>query len=417
MSSTTPIDFLELVRARPSLNLFPTENRMSPRALQALACDAVHRYPTSEGPDFFYGDTLGLSELYERCSQLACAFFGVRFAFVNLLSGLHAMHAVVSTFCKPGDRVFIMDPDCGGHYATGTICESYGYRYECIPFDRGSCLVDVEALERLARKNPPQLVYLDMSTIVRLPQIGRIRQAVGPEALICLDASHILGLLPATPEGTGLDFGGSTCSGSTHKSFPGPQKGIFLTDDSRLADRLRARLPFVVSSGHCNSVAALAITLEELLDHREHYASMVVRNARAFARCLAAGGFDVPGEAFGYTETHQVWIAPPASISAIDWGKRLLAANVRSTVVNLPVNGRPGLRLGVQELTRMGMGEQEMENVADILKQCLLDRESPERIQREVAALSRTFPTPRFIGGTGPNRGSPDAMHGLEVTP
>src|SRR5205807_8875577 len=29
-------------------NLFPTENRMSPRALAALASDAVHRYPSSE---------------------------------------------------------------------------------------------------------------------------------------------------------------------------------------------------------------------------------------------------------------------------------------------------------------------------------------------------------------------------------
>ena len=63
---------LESLQATPSLNLFPTENRMSPRALRALSSDAVHRYPTAEGPDFFYGDTLGLADMYEECASIYC---------------------------------------------------------------------------------------------------------------------------------------------------------------------------------------------------------------------------------------------------------------------------------------------------------------------------------------------------------
>ena len=393
----TSEELLAALAATPSLNLFPTENRMSPRALRALGSDAVHRYPTAEGPDFFYGDTLGLAEVYERCAELAREFFGARYAFVNLLSGLHTMHAVISSLSEPGDRVYIMDPTCGGHYATGPICAGYRLEVEHLPFDRTSCLVDVDALARMAQARPPRLVYLDVSTLVRFPHLAEIRRAVGPEATICLDASHILGLLPSAPEGTGLDAGASTCSGSTHKSFPGPQKGLFLTQDPRIAERFQARLPFVVSSGHSNSIGALAITLDELMEDRVRYGTAVRDNARALSLRLADRGFDVPGGAFGHTETHQVWIVPPPAVSAIDWGKRLLASAVRSTVVTLPVNGRPGLRFGVQELTRLGMGEAEMDRVAALCARCLLAEEAPERLRRDVAELSRAFSTPQFI--------------------
>ena len=170
----TSDDLLDALGATPSLNLFPTENRMSPRALRALSCDAVHRYPTAEGPDFFYGDTLGLAAVYERCAELAREFFGARYAFVNLLSGLHAMHAVISSLCETGDRVFVMDPTCGGHYATGPICSGYRLDVEHLPFDRGSCLIDLDALERMAREKPPHLVYLDVSTLVRFPRVSEI---------------------------------------------------------------------------------------------------------------------------------------------------------------------------------------------------------------------------------------------------
>ncbi len=396
-SLLTPEDVLRWLEARPSLNLFPTENRMSPRALRALSCDGVHRYPSAEGPDFFYGDTMGLAQVYERCAQLACEFFGARYAFVNLLSGLHTMHAVISSLCKPRHRVFIMDPTCGGHYATRSICEGYQLDVEYLPFDRESSLIDLDSLARMASERPPNLVYLDVSTIVRFPRMVEIRRAVGPQVTICLDASHILGLLPSTADGTGLGAGGSTCSGSTHKTLPGPQKGLFLTDDARIAERFQARLPFLVSSAHATSVGALAITLQEMMEDRAPYGRAVRGNAQALARRLAAHGFSVPGVAFGYTETHQVWIVPPQPTMAIEWGKRLLAACVRSTVVRLPVNGQPGLRFGVQELTRLGMGEAEMEKVAQICAHCLVQEKPVEGLRRDVAELSLAFPNPQFV--------------------
>lgn len=128
------MDVLDALCPRPSLNMFPTENRMSPRALAALSSDAAHRYPQSEGPDFFFGDVNGLARVYDRCTELAREYFGARHAFVPFLSGLHTMHTVLTALCAPGDRVLIMDPTRAGttppaRSATGTASAATSYRW------------------------------------------------------------------------------------------------------------------------------------------------------------------------------------------------------------------------------------------------------------------------------------------------
>jgi glycine/serine hydroxymethyltransferase len=146
-------------------------------------------------------------------------------------------------------------------------------------------------------------------------------------------------------------------------------------------------------------VAALAITLEELLPCRVEYAEQVIRNARSLAAHLADRGFEVPGAAFGYTETHQVWVEPPPGTPPKDWGKRLAASDIRSTTVRLPNSGRPGLRLGVQELTRTGMDTDAMAFVADILAAALLYGRAPDLVSAKVADLVADYQQVRWTAG------------------
>ena len=403
-----PDEILSLLEPVESLNLFPMENRMSPRAIRALAADAVHRYPGSEADDHFFGDVQGLRTVFDACVSVAKAYFGASYACISFLSGLQTMHAVVTALCRYGDRVLVLDPRGGGHYATATICEGYGYDYGFLPFDRESCLIDTAALESNVSERPPRMVYLDCSHVIRLPRIAELRRVVGPDPYICLDASHIFGILLDCPEGTGLEAGASSCSGSTHKTLPGPQKGMFLTNDATVAEKLEARLPFVVSNAHSNSVAALAITLAELMPHRYAYAAQVRRNARAFGRALHERGFDVQGASFGFTETHQVWVAPPIGVPGKEWGKRLCSVGVRSTTVALPTNRRLGVRLGVQELTRLGMREEEMDEIASIFERVLL-RDEASAAPRDIASLNRRFRDVQFITARSGERSAPVA--------
>lgn len=90
------MDVLAALQRKPSLNLFPIENRLSPRAAAALATDAVNRYPYSETPVAVYGDVTGLNAVYDYCVDLTKEFYGARHAFVQFLSGLHTMHTVLT---------------------------------------------------------------------------------------------------------------------------------------------------------------------------------------------------------------------------------------------------------------------------------------------------------------------------------
>lgn len=382
----------------PTLNLFPTENRMSAAALAALGSDLVSRYPGSEGDGYLYGDPSDVGALYAECTELTERYFGARTAFVQFLSGLHAMQSVVTTVCRPGDHVLVLDPTRGGHYATETICQDLGLSVQYVPVDAASLRIDPDSLAEVVRRHRPRLVYLDLSTVLRLPRPAELRAAVGPEPLLCLDASHLLGLLPAGLDTAELWSTVDLVSASTHKTFPGPQKAVVLTGRDEMAELIGGRLGFRVSSGHTNSVAALAVTLDELMTSRVPYGRAVVANARAFAAALAEHGHEVAGRSFGHTETHQVWIAPPPELDPTDWGRRLTSAGIRSTVVNLPAYGRSGLRLGVQELTRVGMGPADMVTVADLVDIALRQgtgSSAPPGLREKVATFATGFPDVR----------------------
>ncbi|MEN3586027.1 DegT/DnrJ/EryC1/StrS family aminotransferase [Streptomyces sp. ZYX-F-203] len=393
------MDVLATLRRKDSLNLFPIENRLSPRAAEALASDAVNRYPYSETPVAVYGDVSGLGGVHDHCVQLAKEFYGARHAFAQFLSGLHTMHTVLTALTPTNGRVMVLAPEDGGHYATVTVCEGYGYQVDFVPFDRDRLAIDHEALAERIAKHPADVVYLDASTTLRLPDARALR-AAAPDATICLDASHLLGLLPAAPDTLVLDGGFDSVSGSTHKTLPGPQKGLLVTDSDAIAEKIGARIPFTASSSHSASVGSLAITLEELLPHRVDYARQIMANARRLARELVEQGFDVAGADFGHTETHQIWVHPPEG-DAHAWGRLLTGADIRTTTVVLPSTTRSGLRLGVQEVTRWGMREDDMVPVAELLARLLLRGEDSAKVAMDVADLARCFPGVAYVDDHG----------------
>jgi len=186
-------------------------------------------------------------------------------------------------------------------------------------------------------------------------------------------------------------------NGSTHKTMPGPQKGLALTNRAHIWDRLQATMPYHVSNPHANAVGALAITFAEMMPCRRDYARAIKKNARSLASSLHDRGFSVAGAKFGFTETQQVWIEPSQGVDAIAWGHALKDAYVRSTVVPLPSTGLPGIRIGVQELTRIGMDDLAMERVADILARRLIDQVPAEIIRSEVAELVRGYTEVQFV--------------------
>jgi glycine hydroxymethyltransferase len=165
-----------------------------------------------------------------------------------------------------------------------------------------------------------------------------------------------------------------------------------------------------------NRVAALAVSAAEMLAFGEVYMAQIVRNARALAAALDRRGVPVLGKPKGYTSTHQVIVDVRRFGGGSEHAQRLAAANI-ITNKNLIPEDRPedwdspgGLRLGTIEVTRLGMGEAEMEAIGDFIVRIVSGQDRPEAIVNDVVEFRAPFQTLYycFENGFPPQHGNRD---------
>jgi glycine hydroxymethyltransferase len=219
------------------------------------------------------------------------------------------------------------------------------------------------------------------------------------------DGAHVLGLIAGGQFQDPLREGADVLTGSTHKTLPGPQHGIVLSDsqDEALTKKLTSRVfPGVVSNHHLHAMAALGITLAEWQVYGEAYARQVVGNARALAEALAAEGFKVLGESGGYTRSHQVAIDVRAQGGGASVSKLFESCNIITNKNMLPYDrdrspqDPSGVRVGVQECTRVGMKESEMAQIASLMARAAIKKDPPERVRADVIPFKRGFTSVRY---------------------
>ena len=214
------------------------------------------------------------------------------------------------------------------------------------------------------------------------------------------DGAHVLGLIAGGVFQDPLREGADVMTGSSHKTFPGPQGGFLLSssEDEAFHRRLNnAMFPGVCSSYHLHHVAGKVVAMAEFEAFGQAYATDIVRNAKKFGESLASEGFDVLAESRGYTASHQVLTRH----GAVDSGegavaaKRLEEAGIITNMNMLPGDTKAmnpsGLRLGVQELTRVGMGVNEMAEVASLYARLLIHGEDPKSVRKDVKHLKSDF--------------------------
>jgi len=214
------------------------------------------------------------------------------------------------------------------------------------------------------------------------------------------DGAHVLGLIAGGKFQDPLHEGADVLTGSTHKTLPGPQHGILLSDreDEKFLKQLkRAVFPGVVSNHHLHAMAALGITLAEFLEFGRDYADQIVRNAKALGQALHERGIRVLAEKHGFTESHTIALDVAAQGGGAKVAADLERANIITNKNLLPWDTSPvkpsGVRLGTQELTRLGMKEPQMREAADLIARVAAKGESPETVAADVSALRKDFNT------------------------
>lgn len=340
-----------------------------------------------------------IDEIETLALELGKKLFRASYVEYRPVSGSMANEIALISLTKPGDRIMTFAPKYGGHFS----CRGSGFAghrslvIEDIPFNENEMNVDTELMAEAVQKAQPKLIVVGTSRLLFPYPMKRIKKiAEGVGARVMYDAAHILGLMAGRRFQDPIQDGCDVTTGSTQKTLPGPVGGLILTQDADIAKEIHRATNSLLDNYHNNRVAAIAMTLAEMLEFGEEYADQVIRNARALAAALDAEGFEVLAKDKGYTASHIVLMNVKSYGGNKIAHSALERANIMCSRVNLPSDypdlGNPsGLRLGTNLVTRLGMREGEMPEIAHLIRRALIDKEKPERVRRDAMELRERF--------------------------
>jgi glycine hydroxymethyltransferase len=357
--------------------------------------------------DFDTIESLGL--------ESARRVFNCRFANIQSTSGTVSNMAALKALAMPGDTITAVSTADGGHisHARMGAVGVRGLNLVTYPWDIDRMEPDIDAACALIRETEPQLALFGQSVFLfptPLQEMADAAHEVG--AKVMYDGAHVLGLIAGGQFQDPLHEGVDVMTGSSHKTFPGPQGGFVLSDsdDEKFHKKLNSSIfPGTCSSYHLHHVAGKVVALAEFEAFGTEYARDIVANAKSLGAALAAEGFDVLAEDRGYTASHQVLTRHGGPDSGA--GRRAAAtledAGIITNMNMLPgdtkaMSGPSGLRLGVPELTRVGMGADEMQDVARFFARALIAEGEIETVKRDVIEFKSRFQTVKYCFEEGP---------------
>ncbi|MFI0450695.1 serine hydroxymethyltransferase [Actinomadura sp. 6N118] len=370
--------------------LYAGTNLMSPAARE-VADSLVSSRPSMGWPGEKYQSGLDhLDTLEVLAPTLVARLLGARFAEVRSHSATMANLAVYTALTDPGDTIAVLPERAGGHTSHHAVGAPgiRGLRVVDLPYDADAFDVDLDALAEFLERERPRLVVIGASLLLFPHNVAVIAELVGDTPLL-YDASHMAGLVAAGRFQRPLAEGADILTFSTYKSFGGPPGGVIATDDAALAERLStAVFPGLTANYDAGRLAPLAVTAAEIMADGGAYADRCITNARLLAAALRDEGFTVAGAARGFTESHHVAVDVGDGRAAMDC---LADAGIYLSAIGLPwqVPGEPdrGLRIGTQEITRRGFGEDELRRTAALVADVLLRDADPAAVRKAAIRL------------------------------
>jgi len=394
-----------------SIPLIASENVPSPAVREAIISDFGNRYAEGWPGERVYAGCTYIDEVEIQCMNLAKKLFGAEFADVRPISGVVANLAIYSAFSNPGDVMVAPSIPAGGHIShgkkehSGTAGLVHGLDIEFFAFDSEEMNLDVDKTKAKVE---------DLKSQDRLPKIAMFGGSVflfphpvkeladflkGYDIHINYDAAHVAGLIAGGEFQDPLREGVDTMTMSTHKTLFGPQGGLVLAFEKNAEVIKKATFPGLTSSHHIHHMAAKAVTFAEALEFGKDFAAQTIKNAKALAEELNNLGFKVLGEKKGFTQSHQ------AVVNVLDYGDGgkieadLEKANIIVNRQLVPGDLKAkrhymnpgGIRLGSSEVTRLGMKESDMQQIASLIKNVVIDNKDAKEVASDVLELRKNF--------------------------
>ena len=401
-----------------SLPMIASENVASRAVREVMSSDLGQRYAEGWPGERVYAGCRYIDQIELTAIELAKKLFRAEFVDVRPTSGVVANLAVYSALSSPGDVMMALPIPNGGHISagkrefSGTAGLVHYLELEYFAFDKDEMNIDVDATKKRIRelKKPIKIGMFGGSLFLFPHPVKELAAAVRDAGgTVCYDAAHVAGLIAGREFQDPLREGAEVMTFSTHKTLFGPQGGAIVASKRFSEDIKKAVFPGTTSNHHLHAVAAKALLFAEFLEFGRQYAKDVVVNARALGEELASLGEAVLGEKNGYTRSHQVALNVTKYADGGVIEKKLESQNIIVNRQLIPGDlqaGRHytnpgGIRLGVAELTRLGMGESDMKEVARILHTAMSSDRRRE-VLASVKELRRGYQTVKYGFGDSP---------------
>lgn len=423
-------------RQRQCINLIPSEMTASPTVRLLSVMDPAFRYAEHKKAPafydfeiFYYQGTEFIGEVERMLEEEMKEFLGCENVETRLVSGQMANTGVFSAmvdYINRADRKVeprrirqVMNNHIGkgGHLSAQPMGALKDFVARDPRTERPAVVkfpvladnphkMDVPATLKLIDQYRPEFIVFGKSMVLHKEPVAEIRQfldAQGIDAVIMYDMAHVLGLIGPHFQQP-FDEGADLVTGSTHKTFFGTQRGVVGSRYEEHEERyelweslLRRAFPGAVSNHHLGTLLGLLLAAYEMNHFKDEYQPRVIANAKAFARALKDAGLDVDGDAaIDFTETHQV-IVDVGYSHGPEIAKRLEANNI---ICNYQANtdeegftASGALRMGVSEMTRFGMEEDDFRTLAGLIYDVA---KKDRNVTEEVKALRKRFLELRF---------------------
>ena len=409
----------ELKRQQEGIELIASENFVSLQVMEAMGSVLTNKYAEGLPGKRYYGGCAVVDEIEQLAIDRLKQLFGAAWANVQPHSGAQANAAVMLAVLKPGDAILGFDLSHGGHLTHGSPVNFSGKLYSPhfygVKQDTG--LVDYETLESKAREVKPKLIICGASSYSRDWDYARIRKVADEiGALVLADIAHPAGMIAAGLLNHPFPHMHIATS-TTHKTLRGPRGGIIMmstdfpnpmgeTTPKGEIKMMSALLDGAVFPGTQGGplehvIAAKAIAFGEALDPEfKQYQVQVKKNAAALAAAMVSRGYSIIS---GGTDNHLMLIdlrpkgenltgklaENTLGICDITINKNTVPFETRSPFVT------SGIRLGTSAVTTRGMNEADMESIAALIDEALMNPENTDvlnSVKTKVHTLMAKYP-------------------------
>jgi glycine hydroxymethyltransferase len=391
----------ETTRQAEGLELIASENFVSSAVLEAAGSVMTNKYAEGYPGKRYYGGC----EFVDVAESLAIArakgLFGADHVNVQPHSGAQANMSVYLTLLKPGDTVLGMNLAHGGHLTHGHPLNFSGKLYNIVPYGvrKDDERIDYDEFEKLAEQHQPKMIIVGASAYPRaidFERMGAVAKRVGSPLMV--DMAHIAGLVAGGVHPSPVphaDFVTTT----THKTLRGPRGGMVMCRESYAKDLDRTVFPGVQGGPLMHIIAAKAVCFREAATPEfAAYQRQLVKNAARLAKAMTASGFRIVS---GGTDNHIVLVdvfskGITGKVAEAALGQAGITVNKNA----IPFDQNPpmvasGVRLGTPAVTTRGMGEPEMDLIAEFISRVLASPEDAAvlaKVKAEIEALCTKFP-------------------------